>query len=466
LWSTGAVAGDLPPAGLPHQIAVAFGPILSDQLANRSTHQLHISMKIPQFTLALLAVAASATLVAQTDDQPGGDTAFLSKFGSSFEAGGEVPAKDFVPADLMSGGLHTVGERAYNDGLRNTYVVITDRGDYQVTGTPALVQFIREIYALDYLRGVSKSEEFGKALANAGKQKVQSVVGVVKDPIGTIKNVPKGASRFFGRIGEGLKGGKSESESGALASITGVAKAKRQIAAKLGVSPYTTNEALQEELSSVARASAGGGLLLTGATAAVGGGFGAVLSVVGVNQTLQEMLVNSTPEDLRMANRKKLLALGASHDLTEEFLAHPWFSPWHETITTDALARIGANPNAFLATAVRALTVEDAFYFQRVAQLLAQYSGTVARLKSIRSERGIICGLDGNGTLIVPVSLDYAIWAERTARRTEEFAALAGSGDIKALAFWTDGRISQQLGDELKKRGIAFQTLALDAAAR
>lgn len=420
-------------------------------------------------SIALLAFAAP--LVAQTGDKGAPDDAFLAQFGKTFEAGGEVPAKDFVPADLMSGQLHTVAELAYNDGMRNTYVVSTDRGQYEVTGTPAVIARIREIYALDYLRGVSKTDEFGKAFARAGTAKVDSVVGLVKDPVGTIKKVPKGASRFFGRIGEGFKGvvegGKSEGETGAMGSILGVGKAKTAIAAKLGVSPYTTNEELQQELTNVARATAGGGFVIIGATAAVGGGVGAALSVVGVNQTLQATLVNSTPEDMRLMNRKKLLALGADRELTEEFLMHPWFSPWHETITTDALERIGVNPTAFLRDACRALTAEDAFYFQRIAQILAQYAGTAGPLHSIRSQGGIICALDRQGTLVVPVSLDYAIWAERTARRTEEFAALArGGGDIKALALWTDGRISQQLGEEFKKRGIAYQALALETAAR
>jgi hypothetical protein len=423
------------------------------------SHRLFVS------SIALLAIATP--LVAQTDDKGAAEDAFLTQFGKTFEAGGEVPAKDFVPADLMSGRLHTVAERAYNDGLRNTYVVTIDRGDYEVTGTPAVIERIREIYALEYLRGLSKSEEFGKALANAGKAKVDSVVGLVKDPVGTLKNVPKGASRFFGRIGEGLKGGKSNEEVGALDSIAGVGKAKTAIAVKLGISPYTTNQELQQELTNVARASAGGGLVLTGATAAVGGGLGTALSVVGVNETLQATLVNSTPEEMRMINRKQLLALGVNRTLTDEFLMHPWFSPWHETITTDALARIGVNPTAFLQDACRALTAEDAFYFQRNAQILAQYSATAGPLHSIRSQGGIICALDRAGTLVVPVSLDYAIWAERTARRTEEFAGLTrDGGDIKALALWTDGRISQRLAEEFKKRGIAYQALALETPAR
>ena len=35
---------------------------------------------------------------------------------------------------------------------------------------------IREVYALDYLRGLSKTEEFTKALAASGKAKVESAV--------------------------------------------------------------------------------------------------------------------------------------------------------------------------------------------------------------------------------------------------------------------------------------------------
>ncbi len=80
---------------------------------------------------------------------------------------------------------------------------------------------------------MSKAEEFTKAMKAAGKQKVDSVVKMVKDPVGTIKRVPQGASRFFGRIGEGMKGGVRRRRQG-LPSISGVEKAKVALAAKLG----------------------------------------------------------------------------------------------------------------------------------------------------------------------------------------------------------------------------------------
>jgi hypothetical protein len=186
-----------------------------------------------------------------------------------------------------------------------------------------------------------------------------------------------------------------------------------------------------------------------------------------MNQTMQEALIKSTPEDLRIGNRKKLLALGANRALAEEFLMHPWFSPWHETITTDALARSGVNPTAFLTNAVMALTPEDAFFFQRVAQILAQYHTNAVPLRAIHFEHNAITATDRNGTLVVPVSLDYATWCERTARRAEEFTALVKpGGDIKALALWTDGQLSERLREELKARNITWREHALDGGTR
>ncbi len=409
-------------------------------------------------TFLFLAPFFCASALFAQDEDP-----FLAKFQDTFEIADSVAAKDFVPAALMSGNLHAVRPLASNDGLRNTYYVDTPEGVQEVTGTPALVQFIRELYAIDYLRGVSRTDAFTKSLVNAGKAKVESAAGLISDPFGTVKNVPKGASRFFGRIGEGLKGGGSRTEDNGVQGILGITSAKLKLASQLGVNPYSSNEELQRQLTNVARAMAGGGLAVDAATSVASGGAGVALTVVGANQTLADTLANTTPEDLRILNRKKLFALGVNRALADQFLLHPWFSPWHETITTDALATIGVNPNAFLTDAVQALTPEDAFYFQRVAQILAKYATTTGPIKSIRFDNGLITAIAKDGTFIVPVSLDYGIWTERTARRAEEFITLdRASEQIKYLTVWTDGRLSQRLCEELQKRGIAWQMHVLD----
>jgi hypothetical protein len=362
----------------------------------------------------------------------------------------------------MKGRLYTVGEQAENDSLLNTYFLYSRDQAFEITTGLALRTRIRELYAIDKLRGMSKTEEFGKAMAAAGKQKLENIKGIARDPVGTIKRVPQGASRFFGRIGESLKGGGSKTEGNALQGITGVEKAKVKLAAKLGVSPYSTNQELQEQLTNTARAMAGGGLIVSIATGAIGGPAGDVITVLNVNENLQETLVNSTPDDLRIINRKKLFALRVTRENADEFLMHPWYSPWHETIITDALATIEVDPTPFLEAACRALTEQDANYFQRLAQILARYHKTKTPLSSIRLEGGRVCALDSNGILIVPLSCDYAIWSEHAAGRVELFSQLPqNKSEIKGLALWVDGKVSDRAAAEFKNRKIDVATEVL-----
>src|SRR5687768_6903422 len=101
-------------------------------------------------TFLLLAFAASA--FAQSDD-----AAFLAQFEKTFEPGGPVQAASFVPEALMKGRLHSVRPLADNDGLLNTYFIDSPEGVLEVTGTPALAVRVRELYALDHLRGLTKT---------------------------------------------------------------------------------------------------------------------------------------------------------------------------------------------------------------------------------------------------------------------------------------------------------------------
>jgi len=408
--------------------------------------------KYSLIAFAFLTIAA----LGQTETTP-------SPAPQAFETPGRVPTKMFIPAELMSGPLHSVGDFAENDGMNNTYFLYSGDDAWAVTTGIALRTRIREIYAIAKLREMSKTDEFARAMANAGKQKIEGVVGIVTNPLGAIQNIPLGASRFFGRIGEAMKGGTTQGEGNAVQNMIGVSKAKIALAVKLGVSPYSYNQELQTQLTSNARAMALGGLVVSAATAAVGGPAGDVLMGLNVNQTLQQTLVNSTPDDLRIINRKKLFALNVSRENADAILMHPWYSPWTETIMIDAFSTIGIDPTAFLADACNALTEEDAIFFERLAQVLARYDTTKAQLRSIRVESHAVCALDANGTLVFPLSCDYAIWSEHAAARVAEFAALTqGQEDIKGLAVWVDGKVSDRAAQELKSRKIDLVTAVLD----
>jgi hypothetical protein len=402
----------------------------------------------------------TTTALAQVDNSTSPVPAPAAK---PFETAGLVDTKKFIPAEAMKGKLHSVDPKAYNDTMGNNYKLYAEGSEFDVLTTLMLRVRIREVYAINTLTQMKKGKEFANAMARAGEQKVQGVVGIVTNPIGTIKGVPMGASRFFGRIGESLKGGRSDEEGSALQNLSGVQKAKVALAVKLGVSPYSTNQELQKELTANARAMAAGGLVVSAATAAVGGPAGEVITLLNVNQTLQQTLVNSTPSDLRIINRKKLFDLGVTRENADALLMHPWYSPWVETITVDALSSIGVDPTAFLSQAVTALSEDDAMYFERLAQVLAAYQMTKAPLQSIQQQNGTVFALDNNGILVVPLSCDYAVWAAGPASRVEAFVAAAKSRpEVKGLALWVDGKVSDRGLEELRARNIEVVTGVLD----
>src|SRR5436190_20417126 len=156
----------------------------SDTLASfaGATSTPHLMLTI-HVCIALSLFATTA--LAQTDSAPSPTPLEIT-----FESPGRVETKMFLPNDLMKGRLHTVGQQAENDGLLNTYFLYSGDRAFEVTTGIALRTRIRELYAIDKLRAMSQPDEFANAMANAGRQKVQSVVGLVEDPFGTIKRVP------------------------------------------------------------------------------------------------------------------------------------------------------------------------------------------------------------------------------------------------------------------------------------
>jgi len=418
-------------------------------------------------SLAALTVWAICGLQAQNEMPSPTAAQTVRPASSDFEVPGPVAADIFLPKSAFAGRLLYVEKVAQNNGLQNTYRIRSHTEEYEVTGTEAALQFLQELRAIDQLRRISSTQAFTRGLNQSAQEKYDSAKEIVRDPIAAVKRVPQGAARFFGKVKGFLS--QNEEDTGAQAStgeaikgVLGVEKAKRELAARLGVDVYSRNQVLQQELDRVASAMAGGGLALNIGTMPIGGPVGMGLTVVGVDQTVQSLINNSSPDDLRKWNEQKLSALGASSDLTRQFLNHPWYSPRQETVITAALEKVQVNPDLFLKTANGALTDQDATYFQHVAQLLALCSGRAAPLKSFRVEDGLLCAVDSNGVLLVPVSFDYGIWTEAVSQRVAALTGLVESGQgIIGIEIWTNGIISERAKGELGKRSISYQCVSL-----
>src|SRR5260221_9957489 len=118
-------------------------------------------------------------------------------------------------------------------------------------------------------------------------------------------------------------------------------------------------------------------------TLPVGGGVGVRLKVIGIEQTVDSLINELSPDSLRKWNEQNLSKLSANRDLITQFLNHPWYSLKQTTIITASLNKTETNPDLFLESANKALTEQDARYFENIAQLLAAYPQKVASLQSL-----------------------------------------------------------------------------------
>jgi hypothetical protein len=242
--------------------------------------------------------------------------------------------------------------------------------------------------------------------------------------------------------------------------LIGFADTKRQVAIKLGVDPYSTNTVLQHELDGIAWASFAGGATFSLATLPIGGGAGTALTLTETSGDLNDILREKSPTDLKILNRKSLLALGATEKATERFLNNNAFSPSQQTAFVLNLKSLNgvANRGAFVRTAGETSSDEpDAIFCVQTAALMSKLhkDKPLARLAMI-GDFPICTAKDG--TVVVALQWDYAAWTSGAAGFTNDVQKLAAqSGKNPSVLVTLSGQVSPRLRQELEARGFTVQ---------
>jgi hypothetical protein len=194
------------------------------------------------------------------------------------------------------------------------------------------------------------------------------------------------------------------------------------------------------------------------ATLPVGGGVGVALTATGVTSTFEQMLGEKSPTDLKIMNRKTLLALGANDKETERFLANGAFSPSAQTAFVLNLKSLDgvANRRAFVRLAGDTCSAEsDAIFCVETAALMSKLHKGEQPLAQIALIGNFPICIAKDGTVVVALQWDYAAWtplAERFARD------LKAQGEEKSsyLAAIT-GVVSPRLRQELEARSFRVE---------
>jgi hypothetical protein len=349
---------------------------------------------------------------------------------TSYELETTLKARELLPPELLRGPHHVVEEEVRSDGFVHVYTVSSDFGRYEVRGEAALRERVREIEAMAALQESRRSEAFAAAAERAGAQPASGAgpVGVAGLPIGA---APAATER----------------------AVLDVEAMRRRIAAELGIDPYTRNEELRNELAQHAWVAAAGGM----ASMRVPGAGAEDAAAVAPAGRVDELLRDWSADDLEALNRIELAAMGVGKPLREEFLSHPSYSPRTGTVLVEALSALEGTDDreAFIEAAVEADSEDDALAFQRMAELIRGYGEETGGVQKITTVDGRVAAFAADGTLVVPVLSDHAVWTERVATFTESMARATGDDPaVVRTRFLVSGSISSRARSEIQERGI------------
>lgn len=383
----------------------------------------------------------------------------------SFEDVPLLKASDLMPAEILSGPYHRVEEAVINDGFTNYYNIESDFGNFKVFGNDMLITRVQEIYALARIVEIKKSKVFADSMAAAAMSPLQGAYHTITNPVGTVSSVPKSAARYIGKAGRKVTGANVKSgehyKDNTAAAILGYTKAKKEIAEKLSVDPYSSNERLQNELKDLAWASVSGDMSVGMALKFSPIGLaGMAISSANRSNQVRDLAADLLPNEIPDANLKRLKEGGdLDKRIAKKMLHHPWYSPTQKNFVCLQISNLNAVANfkEFCAIALQADSMEDAFLFQRTADLIIHIDQHYEKIVAIHAEQGFIVCETESGNRIIPAPIDYGFWTEETAvedhNNMNYFDRIARQSK-EHTQLWITGIISERFKEEMTERNL------------
>jgi hypothetical protein len=352
----------------------------------------------------------------------------------------------------------------------NHYIIDSSFGVFEADGNEMLMRRVAEIKAIAQLEAMSQTKAFTQAAAQAAQAPLQVAQDLVTNPVSTISSVPRGIWGFFNRaratVTEAVEGNESGGNAGnTVANLTGFSKIKRDLAIKLGVDPYSTNQVFQKELNQVAWPAFLGRITVDAAMAAVGG---TALSAVNLTGKLTAALRDKSPSELRQMNRDLLInSMGISSETADAFLYNSAISPTTQTLLVAALGQLGNIPGQaeFIRRAATSQDEHDGIAFQQSAQLMANLNNSQPVVRITQLEELTVC-LTKDGVLVIPIEWDYMAWTPGAASFLTALKAQKFGEPVSGYSLIITGAISPLAAQALSARGVNVTTKALPGPLR
>ncbi len=426
----------------------------------------------PTWSAALLILAAGFGCVAADPATAAG-----------IENPNPVRADRYLTAEQLAGPDWKVAPEATSDGFGTTYTVTSRFGSWTAHDRTQVAIRIREIQALAQLEEVSKTDVFVDAVKTSATAPIRLVQQVADKPKETLKGIPSGVGRWVKKtsfqVKEGYhdakevvakddegaepadteekesltEKGKEESKKYALNYLK-ISGAERNWYAKLGVDPYTDNELLREAVSSVAR--------VEGLTS-FGMKFVGLPGIPGAREMRKTMEIvwQTDPWELRLANRKKLLAAGLSEETARAFEDNESLALSLQTVIVETLDQLAgvAGRERLIARAIDVESHDEARTLASSVALMLRFHRQVSPLREFLAGARLPVARTTKNELVAVALTDALFWTAGVAEGAQEFAALYAADAAKSRQLWVVGEASpgfvagaRELGWEVRDR--------------
>ena len=326
---------------------------------------------------------------------------------------------------------------------------------------------IHEIQAIAKMETMDKHVTMAQGVQNAILSPFKFVLDVLRNPAEAVLGIPKGLWRYATRIHEMLNRKRGELEEDESKELLGFSMVKRELADSLGVDVYSSNRTLQRKLNRLSWAGYAGDTGVRLLTIPISGPAGLVLTGTSWSNTLGQVFRDHSPEDLRRMNRETLEEMEISEAIIDEFLQHPWYSPRHETLLVKALSELTEvkKRETFIQVALSAEFEEEAFFFQRLATMMAAYHHNVEPLDEIVTiDNRLVMGHTKEHTLVVMHSSARLSWDSEIGESDGSTVQTWKSKEhlVDNIVVWTSGNVTSRAAKHFAAKGLTVHEQAMD----
>ncbi|MFN7784574.1 MAG: hypothetical protein ACK5PG_17795 [Lysobacterales bacterium] len=374
------------------------------------------------------------------------------------EAEPELASAELLPPALLAGPDYRVEARAQLHGFQAHFVLHTDYGELSAESVEILALRVQEMEALKVLHAESVTAALAKSGAEAVMAPLRAVANVVQRPGEAITGLPRGVWRYFServtRIGQRAKrlgaradqrishdGSPFDAADAPMAasrrprekgedswfgdvgdevvrlakSEAGYGRARRELAARLGIDPFTGNPLIRERLDTLAWAATAGKL---GVGQAMGLLDPVTSEVLGTSSEVNRLVLELPPEDLRRRNDERLMGLGANEELRYTFLQFGRYSPTLQTALVEWLERLQpkSGVDALLEIALMAQNEVEARFMVNALAMIHAHLGDRAIHGHLVGVGALLAYDSPDGERVFPLPVDLLSWTPDTAR--------------------------------------------------